>query len=437
MSLTWDEIISNLHSIKEIFEKSYKCLNVSRKRSDNTQQKHLQILVNQHNLIAQQIQEIYLDLNESNQAEIKRFSRNVKTRLAFLFTKLQVQISVPDNIFQIIETRFKSPTGETSDNASDSDTELTEESNSNDKPDTQPNTLPIAKGSLHQDNSESSTMTPADFINLATKILPDFNGEVENLQKFINALDLLNSIKETHELLAVQLIKTKLTQKAQKLITTENSIDEIKATLKSRVKGESSISASTKLLGTKQNGRSGNDFIKEIEELTIKLENAYISDGMNAELAQTFSTQTAVKAITKNARSEKVKTVMIAGQFKNISEVTTKFVQANTDIEEQRINFIQNRNTHGHLPRRGRGRRNFGYRGQNYSSQRNQNYPNYPQNRNGNRSFRQNYNANRNANNMSSSNRGRGQNVRYMEATTENDVAPQTAHLGNTPNYQN
>lgn len=412
MSDKWEICKQEIQRIKINFDKSYKCLNRAVIPKEDTQIKHLKILVACHNEIVHLIRPIFNEITTKNRLELINFFKAIKTKLEVIFKRLSVVASVPESFNEIIDIKFRTPVSTNSDSSSGSDTE-TEDLNSS-----------IVENK--STDNKKDTMTPVEFLNLATKLLPEFNGEVENLQKFLNALDLLNSIKETHEILAVQLIKTKLTQKAQKLITTENSVEEIKNTLKAKVKGETSVSASSKLLCAKQNNKTGDEFIKEIELLANKLETAYISDGMTADLAQTFATQTAVKAITKNARSDKVKTVMLAGQFKNLSEVTTKFVEANTDVEEQRINFIQNRNAQKPWSNRGRGRRNFGYR--------NQNYNNFAQSRNSNRNnFRQSQNSNRNNN----SSRGRHQNVRYVEAMSENDTAPQTAHLGTAQDYQN
>lgn len=74
-----------------------------------------------------------------------------------------------------------------------------------------------------------TTMTPVEFINLATKLLPEFDGKAENLTKFINALDILDSIKGDNGSIAISLIKTKLNQTASRLLTNEATIGAIKA----------------------------------------------------------------------------------------------------------------------------------------------------------------------------------------------------------------
>jgi len=172
-----------------------------------------------------------------------------------------------------------------------------------------------------------------------------------------------------------------------------------------------------KLLNTKQSNKNSNAYAKEIQELTKLLQNAYISDGLTPELAEKYSTQTAVKAVIKNSNSEKVSLVMQAGQFASMNEAMTKFLEVSSDVNEHKnVNFIQNRN------QRYNNRSNFRGRGQN----------NYNR---GNRGRRQNYtNNNGNYSNYSRNNnshRGRSSNVRQVEAVPENGSAPRSVQLGN------
>jgi len=53
-------------------------------------------------------------------------------------------------------------------------------------------------------------ITPTELLKLASSLIPKFDGKAENLESFLNSLILVNSLKELHEALAFNLIKTKL-----------------------------------------------------------------------------------------------------------------------------------------------------------------------------------------------------------------------------------
>ena len=62
-----------------------------------------------------------------------------------------------------------------------------------------------------QTNTKSNMpQTATEFLNTAAKLIPEYDGKTDNLQSFIDSLCLVDSIKETHEAIAVNLLKTKL-----------------------------------------------------------------------------------------------------------------------------------------------------------------------------------------------------------------------------------
>jgi len=65
--------------------------------------------------------------------------------------------------------------------------------------------------------------TNIDFINTASLLIPVFDGKAENLTSFIDALEIIESIKGEHEQLAVSIIKTKLKGVAGNLIGNETT----------------------------------------------------------------------------------------------------------------------------------------------------------------------------------------------------------------------
>ena len=69
-----------------------------------------------------------------------------------------------------------------------------------------------------------------------------------------------------------------------------------------------------------------------MEDLAKRLETAYISDGLPVEVASTYATKTAVKAIVKNATNDKIRLVMDSGNFSTMNEVMANFVNSCTEV---------------------------------------------------------------------------------------------------------
>jgi len=108
--------------------------------------------------------------------------------------------------------------------------------------------------------SINMTMTQSniDFINTASKLIPVFDGKAENLTSFIDALQIIESIKGDHEQSPVSIIKTKLKGVAKNLIGNETTITEVISKLKSNVKGETVEVLSAKLMNLQQRNKTAN-----------------------------------------------------------------------------------------------------------------------------------------------------------------------------------
>lgn len=111
------------------------------------------------------------------------------------------------------------------------------------------------------------SQTPVEFLKLASSLIPEFDGKAADLQGFIDALNLVDSLKGSHEEIAVSLIKTKLKGYARSLISNERSVPAIINTLyKIQIQ-----------------------YTREVHKLTKSLERAYINDGLTPELARKYS----------------------------------------------------------------------------------------------------------------------------------------------------
>jgi len=118
-----------------------------------------------------------------------------------------------------------------------------------------------------------------DFINTASKLISVFDGKAENLTSFMNALEIIESIKGEHEQLAVSIINKTLKGVARNLIGNETTIAEVISRLKNNVKGETVEVLSAKLMNLQQRNKTANQYTQDVEQMTKSLEGAFITDG--------------------------------------------------------------------------------------------------------------------------------------------------------------
>lgn len=207
--------------------------------------------------------------------------------------------------------------------------------------DIQSENLSLSESESESDHTEPNMpLSALDFLNFATKILPEFDGRSENLRRFLDAISWAQTQIEGHENLCVELIKTKLVGSSRNLVGKENSIDQIVNCLKSKVKPESTEVISAKIMNIKQNNKTANQFSVEIENLTKSLENSYIREGVLHSLAEKYSTQAAVRAFSTNSSNDKVKLIMQSGQFQNMNDVVSKFVNSYPQNSHRVLTFF-------------------------------------------------------------------------------------------------
>lgn len=342
--MDWQQIVSKARQIKETFDRSYKCLNTDRPIKDETVDKHLKVLFDRYEQIRVLFNVNYSRLTQSHKAAAENFFADVRNKLTNVVSRQGLDVKLPDTLHEKLSYSVEVKKVETS----------------------EPTEIPV-----------TMTQTVAQFLGLASKLLPDFDGKPENLQSFLDAISLVDSIKETHNDVAVNLVKTKLKGNARNLINSESTLIEIVAKLKTSVKGDSVKVLTAKLMNVKQSGKNANAYAKEIEDLTKALESAYISDGLPNEVATKYSTQHAVTAISKNAQNERVKLIIESGQFSDMNELISKFISSCTESYGQ-PNSVLFYGTGNRLNRRynERGRGNGRGRGYNYNYGNNNIYNN-------------------------------------------------------------
>lgn len=268
--------------------------------------------------------------------------------------------------------------------------------------------------------SEEEDMAEAReaFINNATRRLPDFDGSPENLQSFLDGLDLIALNAANYQAEAVLIIKTKLKGNSRRLITNEATVAAIRATLEARIQPDTSAKITSTMMSLKQNGKPAQAFITEMEKLAEKLEHAHLSRNIPPQEARNLAFETAKSAVKSNTSNPQVKMAIQIGNFGTMDELVSKFVTLSTETQSHSVNYFKGnrygnfKNNYGNFqPQRGRGRGNF-------RGPRNYNRGNFNNNRGNYNNNRGNYNNNRGNNNR---------NARYMQG---NETDPQEANLG-------
>lgn len=348
MEKKWSEIINQIEIVKLEFNKSYKCLNKSIPIGKQTVTKHLILLTTNLNTIRGVLHVYYEKLTTDHKKDAYEIFRNLRDRLLQIAAKHAVLLNIPNDIGVGIEF----------------DDILVE-------------SLTDTEEQVIIENPElKMSQTNIEYLNIASKLIPEFDGRAENLQSFLAALNLADLVcADNNQSIAIGIVKSKLKGNAINLIKgTETNLKQIIESLKENVKGESVEVITAKLMNIRQNSKSANTYIKEVEDLTRILQSAYVSDGLSPQLAETYSTRAAVKAITKNSCNDKVRIVMEAGQFNNMNEAVAKFVNCCTEMNSHQTSILYykgnnkyNRNDNfrgrgrgrGHFRGRGRGRGNY------------------------------------------------------------------------------
>lgn len=402
--MDWQTIVTKLRLIQEQFDKSYKCLNTNKAPTkDQTVEKHLSVLFERFEQVRVLINVNYSRLTHSHQVAAEGFFLDIRSKLATVLSRRGLDVKIPDNIHEELKREIEGQVVNSSDSTQDNTDKISE------------NLTPLAK----------MAQTVTQFLGLASKLLPDFDGKPENLQSFLDALALVESMMETHEQVAVNLIKTKLKGTSRNLLSNETTIASIIATLKSSVKGDSVEVITAKLLNVRQGGKNANAYAAEIDSLTKSLESAYISDGLHSSLATKYSTQTAVRAIAKNATNERVKLIMESGNFLNMNEVMAKFVNSCTESFGQPNSVLYyGSNRRGNVQNRGNSHNRGNNRGNGYGQ--NNNRRGYNNNRGNNYRGNGNNNHGRGRGNYRNSYRNNtNQNIRLVaENNSGNGQAP-------------
>lgn len=265
--------------------------------------------------------------------------------------------------------------------------------------------------------------------NVSRIINNNFNGNSEELDSFIAAVELANEATAADQQgLLVKYIRTKLKGEAFDFVpeNTPNATRAI-ALLKEKAKGDSSKVVIGRLLALRSDRTGMQKFQEQAEELCEKLKRAYIRDGMTEALANQTTIDKTVEMCRLSAKTQLVKSVLASTTFEKPKEVLAKFItEATTENTEAKILAFRGQRTQN------RGRSNFSYNNNRNNNRNNQN--GYNNQNNGQRgrgrgrargnfnNYRGNFNNYRQ--NNGNYNNNRNQNDRNIRVVQENHPAP-------------
>lgn len=424
VKVTWEDVLVKVSNLKdEVIKESKRVLKSQVPKTEGVRNQVRDNLLTLYNDFVLTVSSCYKDIDDIKyNNHIKPIFNIIRDRVVRSYQVLEVDYKIPNHILKKIDPQVKDELSLTDiledTSAQDDDSDSTSDSQSK-----------IKQNILTKFNMPLSA---PEFFNLASKIVPaEFDGSEDKLTSFLDALTLLKANVETHEGNAVAYVKTRLTGKARNIVGESATLEEISLKLKNGIKSESSQSVTSKLLNLKQRYNDAK-YITEIEGLTHKLKQAYIGEGVPENVAESYTTNTTIKALSANATSEKVKIIMEAGNFHTVQEAVQKFVNVTAENSSSTTVLYTKRQDRGRQRSNYRGRRNFETRGRNPAYSYRNNDAQYIGNTN-------NYYSSTNQQNRGFSHRGRPfrpykpyRHVRAYETESnqENQQEPQQGPLG-------
>lgn len=415
---TWVVIEAELLGHVTEFNRLYKCLNKSKLPKGNIVQEHVENLITSYNGVVATFSQHSNRLTEGHVEVFINHFNSIRDKLVILFNRLRINILVPLQITEYIDSKTQDP------NFDDS---------------------------IVQADDDDMPQDPESFTRLCGSILNvKYLGDPLGLNSFINTVEFLEILckPENAEVLR-RFIVQKLDGKALDAVPDidNKTLKQIKDALKGNIRPDSSDVIEGRIVALRQDHMTAQEFAKTAEELADALKRTYIIEGMTETKASDMTIKKTVELCRNNTRSTLVKSVLASTSFPDAKSVISKLlVESAADVKEKQVLAYRRFDA-----RRSRGNgsgyagyRN-GFRGNNGNGQRNvNNYQGQSQNQRQNDSRgRGGYRGNGgNRNNNHNNNGGyRGRNrgndggnasVRYMEQG--NQQAPQSRPLGDEAN---
>lgn len=245
---------------------------------------------------------------------------------------------------------------------------------------------------------KNNMTTPKVDIRLGTTLVQMYDGAPENLEAFLDAINLFNDTvtndfadatpaqKAAAQVTVLRFVKARLSGAARQAITGTNDLAGLLEAVKQNC--ESSLTSDNliaKFKNLKQKD-SVENFCNEIEKLTTQLKTIYIKEQIPVERAHIMATKKGIESLTNGAKNAETKLILKAGTFTKINDAIQKVMEnaeitlnnnnvtaTNAQIYAGRVNHSRGR---GGINHRGRGNySNF------YQHDRHVRFQNSPQNR--------------------------------------------------------
>lgn len=244
-------------------------------------------------------------------------------------------------------------------------------------------------------------MEGLEYLNKVSNLIQKkYDGEPDGLDAFIEQIEMLEQVTPAdHNATMIKLIRSRCIGAAKRALPTaaDSTVAQIKNALKAKIMPDTTDVVLGRLLALKHDKTSLQTFQEKAEELSEKLEAAYISDGIPNDVAKKWVVKNTVEMCKATAKTPYVQTVMASTPFNNPKDVLAKFIteiaSENKNKEATVLNVTSNRGRGGYGRGRGRGQ-NSNYRQyNNYNNGQYQNRRNY-NNYNNNGQYRGNWRGN-------------------------------------------
>lgn len=183
-----------------------------------------------------------------------------------------------------------------------------------------------------------------EIIKTVTALVPIYDGTPTKLNNIVDALNVIKQMVTNQEQIptVINIVMTKLEGKARYAFPTiPASIDAVILKLKEVSTPTPPETIIAKLANCKQKSNIS-AYTKEVEELTMLLEAAYIAKQIPAEVAKTMATKEGVKHMATGLRDEKTSIILKAGQYANISQAANKVLEESPqNTNEATVNFVR------------------------------------------------------------------------------------------------
>lgn len=189
--MEWDSIAAKARQIKEDFNKSYKCLNVDRDTKRETIDKNIKVLEGHLERLRVLFNVHYSCLTAAHKVAADAIYADVREKLISVALKkgveLKKSVSLQGDTDSIVEPILQNVK-----------ISVARETNAK---------IENNKDNLSTPNLNNMPQTPIEFFTIASRLIPEFDGRPENLQGFISALKLVDSVCDGHGTIAINLVR--------------------------------------------------------------------------------------------------------------------------------------------------------------------------------------------------------------------------------------